>query len=79
MHMRLRPADQEDQRRITLSFHGIQYLNLARNDADAGLDRLVIYNVADRQWDGITYDVHNPGQNRVTFYRASFDMHIEHD
>lgn len=78
MHMRLRPADQDDQRRIALLFHGVQYLNLAQNDANASLDGLVVYNVANRQWDGIAYDVHNPGQHLVTFYCASFDISIEH-
>lgn len=79
VHMRLRPAGQKDQRRIALSFHGVHYLNLAQDDAGTTLDRLDIDNVADRQWDGITYEVHDPGQHRLTFYCASFDIVIAHD
>ncbi len=74
LHMRLHPNDTDDPRRITLLFSGVQRLEFSQTGVETGIDYLMIEAVRDRGWNGITYDVHNPGQHILTFYCASFDV-----
>ena len=78
--LRLRPQDPDDRRRITLLFHGVAHLEFAQSyerSEGAGLDYLSISSVRNRGWDGIAYDVHDPGQHYLTFYCASFDVLVD--
>jgi hypothetical protein len=77
--LRLRVHSQtcDDERRIDLSFHGVQHLNVAQTNVGTGIDYLRIEPVGDRDWDGISYEVYNPGQDILTFYCASFDVSVE--
>lgn len=74
LHMRLRPRNSDDPRRITLLFSGVQYLDFSQVGVEAGIDHLHIEAVTHRGWEGITYAVHNPGQHILTFYCASFEV-----
>lgn len=76
LRLRLHPQDRDDERRIMLTFSGVQHLNVAQTDVGIGIDYLRIEPVGARGWDGISYDVHNPGHDSLTFYCASFDVSI---
>lgn len=73
LHLRLRPSNPDDPRRITLQFAGVQYLDFSQVDAETGIDHLQIEAVGHRGWNEITYAVYNPGQHILTFYCASFE------
>lgn len=73
LHLRLRPSNPDDPRRIALQFAGVRYLEVTQVDADTGIDHLLIEAVGQRGWEGISYAVRNPGQHILTFYCASFE------
>lgn len=77
LHLRLHPQDQDDRRRITLTFYNVQHLNAAQTNAGTGIDHLRVEPVGDRSWEGISYDVHNPGDDLLTFYCSSFGVSVE--
>jgi len=76
MHMRIHPNDTNDPRRITLHFSGVQHLEFSQTSAETGIDRLSIEAVRDRGWNGIMYEVHDPGQQVLAFYCASFEVAV---
>ena len=77
IHIELRPSEEEDRRRLFLSFQGVVNLQIKQEWSEFAFSEIKVVSIQDHQWEQLNYKVYDEDEESISFFCRSFEASIK--